>query len=171
MWIGSISIDAQTKNAPYSAGTDSLVTASIVRNGVEIQKLKLDYPNEDDLERGAFREYFYIGPTKIPRNNDKTPSLPDGIGQDPMPYPSYGIEFSDGLEGHLTLRLRIHNDDMWIKDQIDLYIKEIRRVATSFDTIAWQEDKEWTYIASWPKDTAMSTDSSEGFKTVNLNLV
>jgi hypothetical protein len=169
MWIGSIRLRVRTKDV-LDAGTDNLVSATIVRDGVEIKKLLLDYPSENDLERGAIRNYDYIGPTKLQRNNDKTPELPPDIGQIPMPYPSYGLEFSNGLEGHLTLRLRIGGDDMWIKDSVELYIREIRLKATSSDTLEWQEDTGWTFIGTWSKDVAMSTDSSEGFSTLHLNL-
>ncbi len=169
MWIGAIRLTVQTKDVRY-AGTDSLVQASVIRNGAELRVLNLDYPAENDLERGAIRNYDYSGATKLPRRNDKTPPLPDGVGQNPMPYPGYGFEFSNGLNGHLTLRLRIKGDDMWIKDNVDLYIRLIRQKATSFDTLAWIEDTDWTYIASWSKDTKMSTDSDEGYTTLNLNL-
>jgi hypothetical protein len=134
MWIGAIRLVVETANKPY-AGTDSLVQASLRRDGSEMRLLNLDYPTEDDLERGAIRNYDYIGPTKLPRRNDGTPELPPGIGQIPMPYPGYGIEFSNGLSGHLAIRLRIRGSDMWIKDRVDLYIKQIRRIATSFDTL------------------------------------
>ena len=169
MWIGSIRLIVETKDAPY-AGTDSLVRATILRNGNELRVLRLDYPTEDDLERGAIRNYDYMGPTKLPRRNDKTPELPDGIGRIPMPYPGYGFEFSDGLSGHLKIRLRIHGEDMWIKDNVDLYVRFIRNKATSFDTLAWIEDPDWSYIASWGQDVPMSTDWSEGFTTWTLNL-
>lgn len=169
MWIGAIRLVVETTDEPF-AGTDSLVQAIVVRDGVDLRVLNLDYPTEDDLERGAIRDYDYIGPTRLPRRNDKTPELPPGIGQNPMPYPGYGFEFSSGLNGHLKIRLRINGDDMWIKDKVDLYIRRIRQVATSFDTLAWQEDTFWTYIASWTQDVAMSTDSSEGVTTWNLNL-
>ena len=74
------------------------------------------------------------------------------------------------MKGHLTVQLRIHGDDMWIKDNVDLFVREIRQNATSFDTLNWQEDASWTYVATWSKDIAMSTDSDEGYKTVNMNL-
>jgi len=123
MWIGSIRLVVETKDS-LDAGTDNLVQATVLRNDAELRVLNLDYPTEDDLERGAIRNYDYIGPTKLPRRNDKTPELPPGIGQNPMPYPGYGFEFSNGLNGHLILRLRIRGDDMWIKDNVDLYVKE-----------------------------------------------
>lgn len=170
MWIGAIRLVVQTKNAPF-AGTDSLVQATVVRDGSDLRVLRLDYPTENDLEPGAIRAYDYSGPTKLPRRNDKTPPLPDGIGQIPMPYPGYGFEFSSGLSGHLTLRLRIRGDDMWIKDNVDLYVRYIRQRATSFDTLAWIEDQDWSYVATWGRDVPMSTDSREGFTTLNLKLI
>ena len=168
MWFGSIRLRIRTKDAP-NAGTDSLVTATIVRDGVEIKNLKLDYSTENDLERGAVRNYDYIGPAKLTWDNDQTPKLPDGIGQTPMPYPSYGIEFSNGLNGHLKIRLKIHGDDMWIKDNVDLYIREIRQKAEGIDTLYWEEDSNWTFIGTWDKDFALSTDSDEGINPLNLN--
>jgi hypothetical protein len=169
MWIGAIRLVVETKDA-LDAGTDSLVQAGVLRDGSSLRVLNLDYPTEDDLERGAIRNYDYIGPTRLPRRNDKTPELPPGVGQIPMPYPGYGFEFSNGLHGHLTLQLRIRGDDMWIKDDVDLYVRSIREVATSFDTLAWVEDTHWTYIASWTRDVAMSIDSDEGVTTWNLRL-
>jgi hypothetical protein len=169
MWIGAIRLIVETEDAP-AAGTDSLVQATVIRDGTTLRVLNLDYPSEDDLERGAIRNYDYIGPTKLPRRNDQTPELPPGVGQIPMPYPGYGFEFSNGLSGHLRLQLRIRGDDMWIKDNVDLYVRFIRNRATSFDTLAWIEDADWTYIASWTRDVAMSTDSSEGVTTWNLIL-
>jgi hypothetical protein len=169
MWIGAIRLIVETKDAP-DAGTDKLVQATVLRDGTELRVLNLDYPSEDDLERGAIRNYDYIGPTKLPRRNDQTPSLPDGIGQSPMPYPGYGFEFSSGPHGHLIIRLRIRGDDMWIKDNVDLFVRQIRQKATSFDTLAWIEDTDWTYVASWGQDAPMSTDSSEGHTYWNLRL-
>jgi hypothetical protein len=169
MWIGSIRLVVQTKDAPF-AGTDSLVQANILRDNNLLRILNLDYPTENDLERGAIRNYDYIGPTRLPRRNDQTPELPPGVGESPMPYPGYGFEFSHGLKGHLKIKLKIKGDDMWIKDSVDLYVRVIRNVATSFDTEAWEEDTNWTYIASWTQDVALSTDSNEGFTTWTLNL-
>jgi hypothetical protein len=155
MWIGGMMLRVTTKDTPV-AGTDNLIRAIVVRDGAEVRALKLDYPNEDDLERGAVRNYFYLN---LGWDNDQTPQLPPGIGQTPMPYPPYGIEFSHGLRGHL-----------WIKDNVELYTKEIRRRATSFDTLAWQEDSHWTHVANWPQDAFVSTDSSEGSTTWTLSL-
>ena len=170
MWIGAIRLLVHTKDAP-DAGTDHLVTFKALRDGVNLQGYKLDYPTEDDLERGAIRAYDYIGATKLPRHNDQTAELPDGVGQIPMPYPGFGFEFSNGMAKHLTLQLEIHGDDMWIKDNVSLYVRQLRLAATSFDTLDWKLDPDFSFIASWGKDIALSTDSSEGFTRLNLNLV
>ena len=81
------------------------------------------------------------------------------------------VEFSSGLPGHLKIRLRIRGSDMWIKDRVDLYVRYIRQRATSFDTLAWLEDPDWTYVASWGQDVNMSTDFTEGFVTWTMKLV
>ena len=158
MWIGSIKLAVWTGDAP-DAGTDNLVLARLLRDGTEVLALKLDYPTEDDLEPGAFRNYWYL---QLPRRNHLTPELPPGIGQIPPPYPSYGVEYSNGIHGHLALRLTIGGDDLWIKDRVDLQIKQVRPKATSFDMYAWKEDTRWSTVASWGQDVPISTDTTEG---------
>lgn len=169
MWIGAIRLVIETADTEF-AGSDSLVQVSVKRDDNTLCVLNLDYPTEDDLEQGALRNYDYIGPTKLPRSNDATPQLPAGIGRIPMPYPGYGLEFSNGLSGHLKLQLRIRDVDMWIKDNVDLYVRFIDERMTNFGTLTWIEDDFWTYIASWTQDVAMSTDSSEGETTWTLAL-
>jgi hypothetical protein len=73
------------------------------------------------------------------------------------------------MKGHLVLRLHIWGQDMWIKDNVDAYIREIKQNATSFDTLGWKEDSQWKYIGTWSQDVALSEDSSEGHTIWNLN--
>jgi hypothetical protein len=166
MWVGSIRVGVWTADVD-NAGTDSLVQVEVLRDGVWIKTLNLDYSNEDDLERDAFRDYFYLN---LPWVNDLTPALPSGVGQSPMPYPSFGFEFSNGLYGHLRLRLHIRGDDMWVKDKVDLSVRQVRLVSTSFDTLAWQQDSSWSVVGVWGQDVAMSTDGDEGVETWTLIL-
>jgi hypothetical protein len=166
MWVGSIKLGVRTKDAP-DAGTDDLILARILRDGGEIVALRLDYSDEDDLERGASRNYFY---PVLPRRNHRPPELPPDIGQNPMPYPSEGLEFSDGLAGHLKVVLTTSGMDMWIKDNVDFYITEIRQVSTSFDTLAWIKDSDWTYLGTWSQDVALSWDLTEGVPIWTMGL-
>lgn len=71
MWIGPIRLIVKTKEAPQ-AGTDSLVQATILRDGTGLGVLNLDYPTEEDLERVAIR---------------------DDDDMEPKPYPAYGSGF------------------------------------------------------------------------------
>jgi hypothetical protein len=166
MWIGAIGFQVSTADKRF-AGTDSLLTVELLRNGAYIFTGRLDYADQDDHERGDSRFYGY---TFRDLFLDKTPPLPDGIGQIPSPYPAVGMEFSDGILGHLKCRLRIHNDDMWTKDNVDIYVRYIRLVATSFDTLDWQLDATWTYLGAWSQDVNMSTDGGEGPSTWTLNV-
>ena len=168
MWIGAIRLHVRTMNLP-NAGTDNLVTATLLRDGVQLGTLKLDYPTENDLERGALRSYDYIGPTKLPRRNDQTPELPPGQGKHPMPCPEYGFEFSNGLKHHLTLRFKIHGADQWISDYVGLYVKEIR-LPDQFPntTDEWTVDTGWKFVTMWLQLLLMSSDSSEGAEIKDL---
>jgi hypothetical protein len=166
MWIAAIGFQVSTANTTY-AGTDSLLTVEILRDDSNLITGRLDYTDQDDHERGDSRFYGYTIPQLF---LDKTPPLPDGVGQIPAPYPEPGMEFSNGIAGHLKCRLRIGNDDMWIKDQVDIYVRYIKRVATSFDTLDWQLDADWTYLGAWTQDVKMSTDSSEGPASWTLNI-
>lgn len=165
MWIGAIRLAVATKDSP-DAGTDALVTVEVLRDGAKVVTLALDFDGIDDLERGSHRTYAYVN---LPRHNDQTPELPPGIGQSPMPYPDHGIEFSHGLPGHLRLRLRIHDDDMWVKDSVTAWIKRIEREATSFDTEAWVEH-QWSHLGDWTQDVALSEDDDEGVTTWTLRV-
>lgn len=59
MWIGQIRLGVRTGNH-RNAGTDHRVKVGVIRDGKSLVNLLLDYPTEDDLERGTFREYGFI---------------------------------------------------------------------------------------------------------------
>lgn len=158
MFISRIGFQVTTKDAP-NAGTDSLLTMEVLRNGNHLWTGRLDFPDLNDNERGDSRFYGYTFRSLF---LDRTPHLPDGIGRIPMPYPDRGMEFSDGLNGHLRCRLHNNGDDMWIKDQVNVHVRIIRQRATSFDTLDWIEDNDWTFVGSFTQDVALSTDSREG---------
>ncbi len=164
MWVGRIGFIVWTKDAMV-AGTDHLVIVEIIRDGRVLWAGKFDYATEDDLEPGAQRFYGYVVPGLY---LDETPPLPEGIGRIPAPYPALGMEYSNGLNGHMQCRLRIHGDDLWTKDQVDIWTKDIRQLATSFDTLEWIEDQNWARLGSWTQDVNLSTDRAEGATTWTL---
>lgn len=161
LWIGAIRLVVATENQ-RNAGTDSVVQAVVMRDETPLVTLNLDYSTENDLERGAVRSYDYVGPTKLPRKNNKTLELAPGIGQTPMPYPGFGLEYTWGLPNHLQILLRIRGDDMWIKDTVSLYVRQLRLRATTFDTVEWILDDNWSFVTDWTQDARLSIDQSEG---------
>jgi hypothetical protein len=165
MWIGSIRLRIRTEDVPH-AGTDSEVRVTIMRDGQDVQTVSLDLPGEDNLERGTTRDYVY---TRLERSNDQTPELPDGLATSPSPYPSYGVEFSDGVFRHLGLRFRIRGSDMWIKDNVDIAVREIEKVPEGFDSWVWRESSAWIHVGTRSADVRMSTDSDEGVRTMVLS--
>jgi hypothetical protein len=163
MWVGAISLFVQTGTSVH-AGTDSDVTASVVRDDFAVADLALGVPHFDDLERGSGRFYNF---ESLARKNDRTPELPPSQSQSPMPFPESGIEFSDGLEGHLKLVLSIGGRDLWVKDRIDLFIKQSRfgGLGGPANIQDWVVDDEFTFVASWGMNVAMSRDPAEGHET------
>jgi hypothetical protein len=155
MWIGEIRLVVVTKNVSH-AGTDSLVNAVLLRDDNPLVTLRLDRRRVDDLERGSTNDFRFLN---LPRLNDHTPELPPSVLQFPMPYPPSGIEFSNGLPGHLKFRLTIGGDDMWIKDRVDLFINQFQFTSEAQD---WVLDQGWSAIGSWGQDVKMSTDFWEG---------
>lgn len=154
MWIGAIRLVVRTEDKSF-AGTDSLVQAVVLRDDEPLVTLNLDHSNADDLERGATDTFVY---TSLPTRADKTPGNPPGVSTSLPPWPPGGMEFSDGLAGHLKLRLRIKGSDLWIKDAVALSIKQFRVVPID----AWQLDANWSAIGAWNQDVTMSTDMFEG---------
>jgi hypothetical protein len=155
MWIGEIRFAVQTKDASY-AGTDSMVDAVLLRDEEELVTLGLNRKGVNDLQRGSMDEFIF---RDLPRHNDRTFGLPPSSVQIPMPYPPTGIEFSDGLPGHLKFRLIIEGNDLWIKDKVVISIKQFR---FTFEAQDWVLDQNWSVIGSWGRDAKMSTDFWEG---------
>lgn len=161
VWVSAIGFRVGTEDAAF-AGTDSLITVEIIRDGDHLFTGRLDFGHLDDHERGDSRFYGFTVPELY---LDETSRLPEGIGRIPMPYPNTGIEFSNGIHPHLKCRLRIHADDMWIKDVVEIYIKEAQLDGAS---LAWAEAPIWTRLGAWTQDVPMSRDSSEGETTWTL---
>jgi hypothetical protein len=153
-------LTVKTKDAPY-AGTGDLVQAIFKRDGERLGTFDLAKPGVDDHERGDERNYDFEGASNLPRRTDETLELQPGVQSDPMPYPPYGFEFSNDLEGHLVIRLQTDGDNMWIKDNVDFYIKQFRVVETASGAEDWRVDISWHYIKSWDRDVSISLDDDD----------
>jgi hypothetical protein len=168
MWVGGIKLLFYSS---YNAllGTKSLVEASIRRDGDSLFVFPLDYPPIVGIEHESTNIYEWSGQSALPRRNDKTHTLPSGEVEFPMPYPSYGIEFSDGMSGHLSLRIIIRGDDELGIDLVELSVKRIRLVNGPFGLFQlWSRSSHWSEVGSWPGTWFLSTDPNEGQRTVDL---
>jgi hypothetical protein len=166
LWVGSIRLRVSTRNQA-GAGTDRLVTCTIVRDDEAIVALKLDHPNIDDMEPGKTNYYDFIGPEKIALRPDTLKrQRRDRIES----KPTYGIEFAKGVKGHLSLQFKVHGEDVWVKDAVDLFIREIKPLEDSKGQIHWVEDKVWTHVASWGRDIPLSATNEKAFQALTLKL-
>lgn len=151
-WISEIMFRVQTADAP-NAGTNHPLTVDIYRDGEYLFTGELNFGHINDHERGDSRYYNFI--------------LPEGyLFPDESEYtrPTAGIEFSDGIAGNLTCRLQIHGDDKWIKDQVDIYVKEVRPRGP----IGWVDDDSHRLLGNWTQDVTLSTYSDEGYEAWDL---
>lgn len=150
MWIGSIRLDVRTEHEP-GAGTDDMVVATLLRDGEEIAELKLDRPGKPDLDRGTARPYVYAH-LDLNGVHDAYPT--------PV-QPKYGVEFPDGLKGHLALRLSHSSGDLWVMDELILFVKELDKESGG----PWFEHDKWTFVKSFSRDVALSAHPLEGSLT------
>lgn len=183
-WISEIGFLVWTKHS-VNAGTEDRLTVDIYRDGEYLFSVRLS----EGLERGD--AHYYNFPIRNRYFDESEPPQPPGVLRHlrypalyppPRPasspsgdlgdyvfrrprYPASGIEFSNGVAGNLGCRFRIHGDDKWIKDQVDVYVKEIRPGATGID---WVEDDYARHLGSWREDVPLSTYSDEGFRSWTL---
>ena len=169
MWIGGIRLVVYTKNSP-NAGTSNTVRVRVLRNDNVVRGWPFPAMLLKDQERDDIQVFKWDEPRYFPRDHDRTPEPIPGLTEDPQPFPDYGFEFTDGLFGHLGLRLEIDGRDMWFMDNIDLDVKYIRWNGYGIDSFVWERDLYWTRVFSWRQDVRMSTDPSEGVATWTLSV-
>jgi hypothetical protein len=172
MWVGSIRVRVQTK-AASTASTDSPVIAAMMRDNLALYAFFLN-PEfrtfaQPDLEitQGTDRNFFQFS---LPKSKD-TSASDESVNAVPD-QPPYGLEFAKGLAEHCTLKLRIFGNDLWITDEVELFIRALHlvRLPETPDAFTWVEETNWKSVGLWSKDIRISTDTSEGFAIVNFNV-
>lgn len=162
-WISEIGWDIKTLNTPV-AGTDTRVSVEILRDDVQVISLLIEPGNTTRLDRGDSRFYWWRF-----RGANFAPSDEPGHTAGEQAFP-HGVEFPRDIRNHLKCRLRAWGDDMWIKDNVDAYVRYARLVAVpgTIDSFVWVDDLNWTFVGSFAQDVALSTDPAEGFRTWTL---
>jgi hypothetical protein len=145
-----------TTSNQEGSGTDSPVTLEILRDGQSIVNV-FDEPGETArLDRGevATRFWQFRSPDNI------------GVSVSGVTIP-YTENFPNGVRGHLTVRIRIHGDDLWRKDNIlsTVWSGELHGIPGTIDSVQWVETGE---SFNFTQDVGMSTNSAEGLTTWEL---
>lgn len=171
MWIGAIRFSIRTGDLP-STGTHSLVQVRVLRDEDVLTIFPLDAPPEIGLPHESIMTFELVGPDWLPRHNDETPNYPPGYAANPMPYPSYGFEFSHGLPGHMRLQLWIDGDDAFQWMWVDLAVKVIREVDTQFGFKIWKRHPFWQEVQLWEPESyvTMSSNPNKGYPVYELDV-
>lgn len=161
-YVSEIAWDIETAEEAW-AGTDSPLSVEIIRDGDVIIALNVEPGGTNRLDRGdsEFHWWEFQGAHFAP--GDYTTWVSG------LPAPE-AVEFPDGIDGSLRCRFRIHGDDMWIKDNIEAYVRYTtpKGIEGTIDSMKWVDDINWTHVGTFSVDGRISTDSSEGFTTWTL---
>jgi hypothetical protein len=138
------------------SGTDSEVSLEISRDGNLIVAVD-DEPGETArLDRGeiATRFWQFQNPSGI------------GVAVSGVAVP-YTEDFPNGVQGHLTVRIRIHGDDAWRKQRIEsnVWSGELQGVPGTIDSVQWVETPQ---LFVFSQEVVLSTNNGEGFTTWDL---
>ncbi len=142
------------------AGSDARMDCDILRDGSKLLTAILETGETERLDRGNFDSLFL----KFKRPFYALPineSLAQGV---------VGVEFPEGIAGHLTLRLRSRGDDKWIKEIIDVFalFGELIRDNEGGGLLVFDPGDQWKFIGRYNKRQVLSTDPNEGLVTLDL---
>jgi hypothetical protein len=151
MWIGSIRLvvptGAPSEHDPRSAAPSpgTVVPVVLLRDGLEVSRLRLDLPDHG-AGSAASRTLDYL---QLDRVSDRTPLLLHDAGGRLLPYPEYGVEYSQGLYGHLRVRLLTDARTAASLEGVTMFVHRLRHRVVGPRQIAWVEDEEWSFLGTW----------------------
>jgi hypothetical protein len=161
-YISEIAWDIRT-SAEEGGGTDAPLNVEVMRDDDIVIALRVEPGETGRLDRGdsEFHWWEFRGTHFAPGD------VVRWVGG--LPYPD-AAEFPDGISGSLKCRFRIFGEDMWIKDNIEAYVRytEPEHVEGTIDSMVWVDDINWTHVGTFSVDANISADSSEGSETWTL---
>lgn len=161
-YVSEIAWDIKTADRAWS-GTDTPVSVEIIRDDDIVLALNVEPGQTGRLDRGdsEFHWWAFKGTHFAPGD------IVQWVGGLPTPD---AVEFPDGIEGSLKCRFRAHGDDMWIKDDVDAYVRytKPKGIEGTIDAMKWIDDINWTHSGTFSVDGAISTDLDEGYRTWTL---
>jgi hypothetical protein len=151
MWIGSIRLVVPT-GAPGGSGSRAVeppsgavvpvVLAARRAGGVAAAPGPPGSPRRDRVSR----TYDYL---RLDRVSDRTPLLLHDAGGHLLPYPEYGVEYSQGLYGHLRVRLLTDPRTARLAGGRDDVRPPAAPPVVGPRRIAWVEDEDWSFLGTW----------------------
>jgi hypothetical protein len=162
-YVCELGWDVTTSQEPGS-GTDSPVEITILRDGEPVWNCMLESGETERLDRGS-SGYYYIRFHSPIFEPGETDTWTAGLDKNPN-----GIEFSQGIHGHLVCILSIHGDDLWRESDIGAYVRYCRPAAVpgTIDSMHWQDDDDTTLLGSGDRAFSLSTNSDEGPSSIRL---
>lgn len=160
LMIRGLRWDISTSNDP-GAGTDARLACEIFRDGNYLFRVNLEPGETERLDRGTFFSLYYMFTQPF-----YALPIDQGIAQGVV-----GIEFPQGIAGHLSLKLQIYGDDKWVKDRIEVYARlgELIRDEEGGGLLVYDDKNDWEFIGFFGQKTSLSTNPDEGFTSWRLN--
>jgi len=143
-----------------SAGTDDKVTCEVLRDNTVVARFEIEPGNTAALDRDAGDVWRYDF-KRMHLASPVNPSLSQGV---------VGVEFPQGIPGHLKMRLRIAGEDRWIKDSVVVYgrVGELYRDEEGGSLLVFNDGDQWIDLGTFSKRKVLSTDPREGSATLTL---
>ena len=137
-------------------GTDSEVSLEILRDGRQVVSVDDERGETARLDRGEIATRFW-------QFRDPT-GLGKSISGTAVPYTE---SFPNGVQGHLTVRIRIRGDDAWRKQRIEsnVWTGQLIGVPGTIDAVQWVETP-LHFVFS--QEVVLSSNNSEGHTTWDL---
>jgi|GEM_PF-6975350 len=153
MWIGSVRLVVPGAGAEeVRAGgakprrPPGAVPVVLLRDGLEVARLPLEPAVGPRPADGTGRGYDY---PRLPRVPERSPLLLHGAGGRLTSYPEYGVEYGNGLHGHLRVRLLADEATMAGFEGVTMFARRLRRRVAGPRRIVWVEDEAWTFLGTW----------------------
>jgi hypothetical protein len=162
-WLGGLKWDIRTSNDP-GAGTDQALTCTILRDDKPITSFSLEPGDTERLDRGGHDVLF--GQVKGAWFDPNAGDVNLARVQD-----EHGVEFPNGIPGHMKLRLQVAGDDEWIKESVTVFgqIGELWRDAEGGVSEDFADGNPWTNLGTYSMKRWLSTDPGDApFSYVDL---
>lgn len=148
IWIYSIALRLAQSTLPDS-GTMAKIKARFYRDDVLFYQAELDWGDRGDFLMPG-NEHMHIM-SFGDRRRDPSAEYPDAAA------PRGGIEFANGVHGHLRVELENPSNDLWRSGLVEVLVRETKQVMLDDGDIVWRTDPDPISIYSSMSSTRLAT--------------